>query len=283
MSSLVVTPGDTDRGAVTNFGSWNDCTNGLKMVDGAADAANAFANGDWIEGTVNGVSAGLDMIGTILNPLAGVCSMVVNWVIDHCGPVQDWLDQLLGDPVVIEASAATWTNIGTHLSGVAEEFRQVVVADMAGMDGLAVDAYRRFADLEADVLSGLARISHGVSAGTLAAGGLLAGVRDFIVGLFSDLVGRAVDAAAKAVLTLGIAAPACLAGLIDGARRLVTRARQFIEALSRSLDKMADLLAEISPAMEQATKTLATVCREGATMPTEFALSLGKNVAGADD
>lgn len=283
MSTLVVEPGNTDRGWTTNFDSFANGTNGLKMIDGAADSATAFSRGDWVEGTINGVSAAIDVVGMILNPLGSVCSMVINWILEHCGPLQDWLDELLGDPGVIKASSESWNNIGNHLAGVGPEYRAMVAGDTSGFSGLAIDAYRGLSGGMADVFDALSKVSHGVSGGITVAGGLLAGVRDFIQGLFSDIVGQAAGALAQSALTLGIAAPSALGGLIAKAKSVVERCQKFMKALAESLDKMAALLKDISPALETSTTFLADICRKGANQPTSFALALGKGVGGSDD
>lgn len=283
MSSLVVEPGSTDRGLTTNFDSFANGTNGLKMIDGAADAASAFGRGDWIEGTINGVSAALDVVGMVLNPLGSVCSMVINWIMEHCGPLQDWLDELLGEPGVIRSNAATWSNISQHMAGIGPEYRSIVSHDTADFSGLAIDAYRAAGDGMAHVFDALSKVGDGVSAGIEVAGGLLAGVRDFIQGLFSDIVGDAAGAVAQSVLTVGVGAPAALGSLINKARQVVERYRTFMKALATSLDKMSALMKEISPAMESATKGLADVFRNGANTPTQFTLALGKGAAGSDD
>lgn len=282
MTTLVVDPGNTDRGAFTNFDSFANGTNGLKMIDGAADSATAFSRGDWVEGTINGVSAALDVVGMILNPLGTACSMVINWIMEHCGPLQDWLDELLGDPGVIRAGAESWRNIGDHLSGIGPDYRNLVDTDTAGFSGLSIDAYRAAAGGMVHVFDALSKVGYGVAAGVEVAGGLLAGVRDFIQGLFSDLVGDAIGAVAQSALTLGIAAPAALGSLINKARQVLERCRKFMTALAESLDKMAALLKDISPALEASTKGLATIFREGTNVPTDVVVALGKGVAGSD-
>lgn len=282
MSTLVAAPGETDRGWVTNFDSFANGTNGLKMIDGAADAATAFSRGDWIEGTINGVSAALDVVGMVLNPLGTVCSMVINWIMEHCGPLQDWLDELLGEPGVIKANAQTWDNIAQHMAGIGPEYRQLVGRDTGEFTGLAIDAYRTAGDGLAYVFDALSKVGTGVSAGIELAGGLLAGVRDFIQGLFSDIVGDAAGALAQSVLTAGIAAPAALAGLVNKARQIVERCRTFMKALAESLDKMAALMKEMSE-IQAVTQGLADIFRHGANVPTQFAVALGKGAAGSDD
>lgn len=283
MTSLVVSPGDTDRGAFTNFDSFANGANGLKMIDGAADSASAFSSGDWVEGTINGVSAALDVVGMILNPLGSACSMVINWIMEHCGPLQDWLDELLGDPGVIRAGVQTWSNVGDHMSGIGPQYRSLVDSDTSAFTGLSMDAYRSAAAGMVHVFDALSKVAYGVSAGVEVAGGLLAGVRDFIQGLFSDLVGDAIGAVAQSALTLGIAAPAALTSLLNKARSVIERCRTFMRALATSLDRMAALLRDISPALEATTKGLATVFREGTNVPTDIVVALGKGASGADN
>ena len=145
-----------------------------------------------------------------------------------------------------------------------------------------MDAYRAAAGGMVHVFDALSKVAYGVSAGIEVAGGLLAGVRDFIQGLFSDLVGNAIGAAAQSALTLGIAAPAALGSLINKARSVLERCRKFMKALAESLDKMAALLKDISPALEATTKGLASVFRNGTNMPTDIVVALGKGVTGAD-
>lgn len=283
MSALLVEPGNTDRGVFTNFDSFANGTNGLKMIDGATDAATAFSRGDWIEGSINGVSAALDVVGAILNPLGTACSMVINWIMEHCGPLQDWLDELLGDPGVIEAGAQTWKNIADHLGEIGPDFRHLVASDTAGFTGLSIDAYRGASDVTAHIFDAMSKIGHGVSVGVEVAGGLLAGVRDFIQGLFSDLVGKAIGAVAQSALTLGLAAPAALTSLANTARQVVERCRKFMQALATSLDKMAGLLGKISPALESSSSGLAAIFRNGTNTPTDLVVALGQGASGSDD
>ncbi|WP_110180904.1 hypothetical protein [Nocardioides solisilvae] len=285
MSGLVVT-GETDHGWVANHGSAGEWTNGLKMVDGAVDAAEAFRRGDFIEGSVNGLSAGLDVVGAMLNPFGAAGSMVVGWLIEHIGPVQDFLDEMLGDPAAIRAGSQTWRNINEHLTGVAADYRSRAQGDTSGYTGLAIDAYRGYANLSADLMHEIARVASGVAGGIEVAGTLLAGVRDFIVGFVSDFVGEAIGAAAQSAVTLGIAAPAALASLANKARRLIQRARQLMDDLARSLDRMADLLGQISPALETATTTGAAMARHASRMrepELNLIVSMSKAFGGHDD
>lgn len=274
MNDLVVTSPGTSHGAVANHGSITELNNGVAVLDGAIDGASALAQGDFVEASVQGVSAALDVVGMIVDPIAGVSSMVVNFVLEHCGAIQEWLDEMLGDPAVIAAGAQSWTNIGTHLQGLSPDYTSLVDKDLGEFSGLAIEAYRGVSTVSAELVTALGSIAHGVSAGVEVAGGLLAGVRDFVQALFSDLVGAAVSALAKVALTAGIAAPWAGTGLVMKAREVIEKCRTFMKGLSTSLDRFAELVGEISPAMKSATKAVSTYLVEGASIPVDAGLTL---------
>lgn len=286
MNDLLVTSPGTDHGHVANHGSITELNNGVAVLDGAIDGADALMRGDFIEASVQGVSAALDVVGMIVDPIAGVSSMVVNFVLEHCGAIQEWLDEMLGDPAVIAAGAQSWTNIGTHLTGLAPDYRSLVSNDLGEFSGLAIHAYREMSEISYELVNGLGHVAHGVSAGVELAGGLLAGVRDFVQALFSDLVGAAVSALAKVAITAGIAAPWAGTGLVMKAREVIEKCRTFMKGLSRSLDEFAELIGTISPAMKSATNAVSTYLVQGASLPVDTALtlsfSMGKGVTGGD-
>ena len=96
-------------------------------------------------------------------------------------------------------------------------------------------------------------------------------------------MGEAIGAVAQSALTLGIAAPAALTSLVNKARSVIQRCQKFMKALAESLDEMAALLKEISPAIEATTQGLATIFRKGADVPTDLVVALGKGATGADN
>lgn len=257
MSSLVAVPRNP---------GFNDLTDGLKMIDGAADAAEAFGRGDWIEGTANGMSAGLDVIGAMVDPIGTLGSMFAGWLLSHIGPVQDALDELLGDPVTIESFATTWENCATHLHGLADDYAAAVRRDLSGMSGMTISAYRSFAEEEEPLIRGMGYICTGVGAGVALGGTVLAGVREFIVQIMSDAIGQIIKVLGESLLSLGAATSHALTTAANKARALIRRTRQLMTDLARSLDKFADLIGDICPALDKAATSLAKVSRYASRM-----------------
>lgn len=246
--------------------SFNEMTDGLKMIDGAADSAEAFGRGDWIEGSVNGLSAGLDMVGAVVDPIGTIGSMFAGWLISHIGPVQDALDELLGDPGTIEGFAQTWQNCSQHLSGLAADYRSAARHDLSGLTGLTMDAYRSFAEVQESLITGMSNICAGVGAGVALGGTVLAGVREFIVQIMSDAIGQMVKLLGEAAATLGVMAPHAVVTAANKARELIQRTRTLMTDLARSLDRFAELAGEISPALETASRAMSKAATHASIM-----------------
>ncbi|MBC2932208.1 hypothetical protein [Nocardioides sp. zg-1228] len=245
---------------------FNEMTNGLKMIDGAADSAEAFGRGDWIEGSANGLSAAVDVVGAVVDPIGTLGSMFAGWLLSHIGPVQDALDELLGDPATIQSFAQTWENCAGHLRGLADDYRGAVAGDLSGLQGMTMDAYRDFAETEESLVRGMGNVCTGVGAGVALGGTVLAGVREFIVQIMSDAIGQIIKLLGEAAATLGIAAPHAITTAANKARELIQRTRTLMTDLAKSLDKFADLVADISPALEKASTALAKASRYASEM-----------------
>ncbi len=285
-SNPLVVGDDGDPDTWTNMGPANEWTNGLKMVDGATDAADAFGRGDWIEGSVNGLSAGLDVVGAVIDPIGTIGSMIAGWLMEHLGCVQQWLDELCGDPGVINGFSSTWHNASGHLDGVAGDYRSAVHGDLSGLSGPAVAAYRNFGDGEAEFIRAMSQITDGVGAGIALGGTVLAGVREFISQLLADVVGQIVKLVGESLFTAGIAAPHAFTTAANKARELIQRTRRLMEDLAVSLDKMGKLLGEISPALEQGASAMAKAARYASKMnesELSFLTSMTKAPTQMDD
>ena len=265
-NALVVGDNGDPGSGFTNLDSASSATNGLKMVDGATDAADAFGRGDWIEGSVNGLSAGLDVVGAVIDPIGTIGSMIAGWLMEHLGCVQEWLDQLCGDPGVISGFSATWHNAAGALTDVSGDYRAAVTGDLSGYTGPAVDAYRGFGNEQAQFLQAMGTVVDGVGAGIALGGTVLAGVREFISQLMADTVGQIVKLIGETFFTLGVGAPHAFATAGNKARELIQKARKLMEDLATSLDKMGLLAGQISPALEQGASAMAKAARYASKM-----------------
>ena len=61
------------------------------------------------------VSAGLDALALVSDPVGALLQYGIAWLIAHVKPLSEALDWLAGDPAQITAHAQTWRNVAVSL------------------------------------------------------------------------------------------------------------------------------------------------------------------------
>ncbi|MDG4757445.1 hypothetical protein [Micromonospora sp. WMMD710] len=64
-------------------------------------------NGSWIDGSLGVVSAGLDALALVSDPVGALLQYGIAWLIEHVKPLSEALDWLAGNPAEITAHAQT--------------------------------------------------------------------------------------------------------------------------------------------------------------------------------
>lgn len=263
--SLYVEPGTVSTDVGTDgldpqYQTYADSLDGARCLDPLMDASAALVRGDWVEaslagtqGVLDGTIAGLELAA---DPLAGVSSLVAEWVLEHCQGFQDLLDELVGDTDMITAAAATWRNIGGRLSDVGDAYVDRVGRDLAGQYGLTLTAYRTAALAARGNVAGLSGAAAGVAEGILLAGSVLGAVRAFVQSKFADVIGAAVSAFAKTAASAGFLAPEAGTRLVIKAATLLKECRDMVTALKTSLAALSRLVRAVAKEMtSSATRT----------------------------
>ena len=164
-------------------------------------------NGRWIEGTLGTVSAGLDALAVISDPIGALLQYGVAWIIDHVKPLSEALDWLAGDPAQIAAHAQTWHNVAGALHDRAGDLDRAVRWDTAEWTGGAAEAYRNWVGQQKGAVDGLAQAATTLATITEAAGQLIAGVRVMVRDAIATLVSRLIDYAIEELASFGFATP----------------------------------------------------------------------------
>ena len=77
--------------------------------------AQGVRTGNWIDGSLGVVSAGLDALAFVTDPVGNLLQYGIAWLIEHVKPLSEALDWLAGDPAQITAHAQTWRNVAASL------------------------------------------------------------------------------------------------------------------------------------------------------------------------
>jgi hypothetical protein len=81
---------------------------GVWMAEDIEQIVHGVQNGSGIDGTLGGISAGLDALAFMSDPIGGLLQYGIVWLIEHVQPLSEALDWLAGDPAQIAAHAQTW-------------------------------------------------------------------------------------------------------------------------------------------------------------------------------
>ena len=232
---------------------------GLGLVEDAADITNGIRDNSWVDGTLGGVGASLDMLSLAIDPLGTLVSWGVSWLMEHVKPLKDALDWLAGNADEVSAHAATWSNVAAFTDQARQEYADRLHAEVADWFGSSGDAYREQAGTQMKVLEGLATAAQGIAYAVEGAGLLVALVRGIVRDLIAEFIGtlaaRLPQWLAEEGLTLGIATPVVIGQVSTLVAKWVNRIQHFIRGLLNSLrrlhpmlDKLADIITKLGGA-----------------------------------
>ena len=267
-SGRAVATADTAQGVTTNPlvataaetppSAWA----GIWICEDIELIAQGVRNGSWIDGTLGVVSAGLDALAFVSDPVGALLQYGIAWLIEHVKPLSEALDWLAGDPAQITAHAQTWRNVAASLRKEAADLAAAVRTDVASWGGGAGPAYRAWAAEQQQAIGGLAQGADTLAAITEGAAGLVAAVRLLVRDAIATCVSRLIVYAGELVVTGGLAAPLVveqvttlvaswaariarlLRGLLASLRRLMPEIRRLgdlIEKLKQALNRIAGI------------------------------------------
>ncbi|MGV9980599.1 WXG100 family type VII secretion target [Micromonospora wenchangensis] len=224
--------------------------------------AQGVRTGSWIDGSLGVVSAGLDALALVSDPVGALLQYGIAWLIEHVRPLSEALDWLAGDPAQITAHAQTWRNVAAALRQDAAELTHAVRSEVAGWGGSAGTAYRAWATEQHRAITGLAEGADTLAAATEGAAGLVAAVRLLVRDAIAACVSRLIVYAGELLATGGLATPwvveqvttlvgswaariaRLLRGLLASLRRLLPELRRLgnlIEKLKQALNRLAQI------------------------------------------
>ncbi|WP_244200615.1 WXG100 family type VII secretion target [Micromonospora arborensis] len=221
--------------------------------------AQGVRNGSWIDGSLGVVSAGLDALAFVSDPVGALLQYGIAWLIEHVRPLSEALNWLAGDPAQITAHAQTWRNVAGSLREDATALARAVRDDLANWGGSAASAYRAWSAEQQQAINGLAQGADTMAAITEGAAGLVAAVRLLVRDAVAACVSRLIVYAGELVITGGLATPLVveqvttlvaswgariarlLRGLLASLRRLIPEIRRLgdlIEKLKQALGRL---------------------------------------------
>ncbi|GAA2502246.1 WXG100 family type VII secretion target [Winogradskya humida] len=237
-NALVVAPQDST--------TWST---GLGLVDDVHQVADGIHSNSWVDGTLGGVGASLDILSMVVDPLGTLVSWGVSWLMEHVKPLKEALDWLAGNADEIAAHAATWKNVATFTARAQSDFAARLRTEVSGWFGSSADAYRGHAEAHLSALDGISTAASGISYAVEGAGLLVGLVRGIVRDLIADFVGtlaaRLPQWLAEEGITLGLATPVVVGQVAALVAKWVNKIQHFVRALLGSLRRLSPMLDKL--------------------------------------
>jgi uncharacterized protein YukE len=258
---------------LTNTEEWSAGAGIVDTVKGAAD--DLSDPGDL---ALDGLALSLDVLGLIANPLGGLASAGIGWLIEHLSFLKEPLDDLAGDPDKIVEIAAVWgEQVRQEIGQIATDYEQAVKTEISSWRGDAADAYRKASGEIVEQLRALESASTGVSDGLRLSGVLVATTRGIIRDLIADVVGEIVVAAGAALATSWCSFGASIGAFIGWAvARGAATAAKITGKISKLLMKLAVALNKFAK-LKGAVKALAKVAKRMGDAASTLGRTAGRN------
>lgn len=208
------------------------------------------------------LDAAISVVGSMSSPLQAVSSVATRLVLEYVSPLKDWMNQLTGDSAQVNGIGVSWQSVSTSLSSIADELESSGQSAMAQMSGASVSAYLMRQGQVVNATRGVAGASSKFGNAVVTVANLVKKVHDLICAVISELVGIAVDAAAKSWATVGTS-------LLEAAGEIASRARQWASQISNILtmiktafDALKAMVDMIGTAMSNLTSSIREVGKD---------------------
>jgi uncharacterized protein YukE len=213
---------------------------GVWIAEDIEQIVHGVQTGSWIDGTLGTVSAGLDALAFMSDPIGGLLQYGIAWLIEHVRPLSEALDWLAGDPAQIAAHAQTWRNVAGSLRTDADDLIRAARFELSEWTGAAADAYQTWADRRTQTLTALARAADGMALITEGAGLLIGTVRTMVRDAIATVVSRLITYAAELLATAGLATPVVAEQVTTLCAAWGARIAHWLKSLIASLRKLGD-------------------------------------------
>jgi len=247
----------------TATGTPVDPWSGVWIAQDIETLCDGVKNGSWIEGTLGAVSAGLDALALISDPIGALLQYGVAWIIDHVKPLSEALDWLAGDPTQISAHAQTWRNVAGALNDRAADLDQAVRWDLSEWTGDAADAYRSRVAQQQSAVTGIANGAQTLATITEAAGMLMAGVRMMVRDAIATLVSRLISYAVEEIASFGFATPLVVEQVSTLCASWAAKISKWLRDLIGSLSELRGIAGKVGALIEKLKALLGRLGHSG--------------------
>jgi hypothetical protein len=221
---------------------------GFGPADAVQGVYEAVESRNWVAATLAGVGAGFEAASWVMDPLGSLVSSEISWLLEHIGPLNDFLLDLTGDPDVLLTHAQTWSNMATEAHAMAEEMWTLMEDSTAEWVGSAAESYRALHTAYINAVDATGWMFDAMRSATEGAATLIQVtyevVRDLLAELVTFILFNAPIWIAMIVGTAGLATPVVAVQAIGRIVAIAGLVFSLGSALVTSFQSLQALLAE---------------------------------------
>jgi hypothetical protein len=210
------------------------------------------ADQNWVGLGIDVAADAMDTFAFCQDPLQGLLSAGIGWLIEHVSFLSEPLDYLAGDPDLVQEKAQTWANIKQALEKASQDYDQSAKALLQQYTGTAATAYSTSAANFAGGVASAAGHAENAKNAMVAAAAIVGTTRGLIRDAISGFVAAAIEKAAIALATSFLDFGASLAIFIGDE---VYEGSILAEKSAARLTKLSEELSELASKAEKSAST----------------------------
>ena len=222
---------------------------GTGLLESVSSTAQAIENKDWVGAALGGFATTMDAVASAIDPIGTLIAWGAGWLIDHLQPMKGWLNDLTGDAGAVAGFAQTWVNVGTQLQEEARYLTNRVGAELEGITGEAVTAYRTYASQLAAHIGGMQDAATAVAGGLKIASTIVQVVHELVRDTLAQIIGSLSSAILQAVFSLGTLIPKVCADVAARVAAVSARIGATVKAVVEAFGKLRTLVKQLGELM----------------------------------
>ncbi|MEV0698963.1 hypothetical protein AB0I53_13740 [Saccharopolyspora sp. NPDC050389] len=244
-----------------------------QVVDDLKSTIQAVQNKDWQTGDFGGAGAGMQLLGSVSNPLSALAGAGFGFLAESVSFLEEPLQQLAGDPSSIASGSQGFQDAGRAVSTIADAYGQSTGPETSGWSGEAAAGYLKTGAELVDGINGLGQAGVALAEAAAGAGEAVAKTLQEVTTLVNEAVGKIImimnQAIAAAQATFGASIAAAipqavqvaveyggrimghLQTLLSSAQNLMTH----VDSTAKAVAALTDKIVQISEMAQQSTGT----------------------------
>jgi hypothetical protein len=200
---------------------------GSNILNDGKALSTAVKNGNWLDGGIAFLQTLGDAAAALSDPIGTIVNCGLGWVINHLGPLKQWLDKLAGSQSAVQAFAKTWTQAGDVMRQAGGTLA-TRLKDLEGMAGKTVDSYLAYASDAAEHVAASGDWADSISSGLNTGSELVAKMQSVVKQGISSVLATAIEAMAVVAASFGL-------GIGYAIARVVTKVNQIVNKVVKPM------------------------------------------------